>query len=337
MISSAGQRWSVCGRWRLRKRPRYAGSSSRLKRMLAGSELEALLDCSAEAVYVVDTDWSLVYANARALAYWGRDRTAVLGRNIWESFPQAVGSESHEAHIRAARERRPVTLAADSAVLAKPLTINILPVREGMAVIFRERTEDIVGDLNHRLKNMITTFRGLVSMSLGDDGSLREGKQNLLARIDAIGCASDVVFNRKAGDLAQLAQRCLEPFIPDASRLRLEGPAVQVSARLATTLAMVLHELATNALKHGALALPQGQIDCRWSFEDNKLTISWQERGGSAAAEPQRRGFGLRFLESAFGGHARMSFGEAGFAFTGALTAAPGELKVLDGPASGHY
>jgi PAS domain S-box-containing protein len=281
----------------------------------------AILRHCRDAIYVVDDQWTLVFANEAALSWWGRTAGSVIGANIWDAFPQAVGSAPYEAHLEAARERRHVTLTARSPVLGRVLEIAIEPLRSGLAVIFHEQAADVASELAHRIKNMIATFEGLVALSFGVDRPLAEARQQLLQRIGALSCTTDVVMNPAAGDLAMLARRCLAPFVPAApERLRIEGPPVTVGPTLATTLAMALHELATNALKHGALADGQGAVLCAWRREGDALVLSWQERGAGPAVAPARPGFGLRFLKVAFRRGVSLTFDDQGFGFEGRVT-----------------
>jgi len=96
----------------------------------------------------------------------------------------------------------------------------------------------------------------------------------------------------------------------------LEGPAVKLPARHALALGMVFHELATNAAKHGALTTSKGQVRISWALDPiqqrSALSLEWKERGGPETTEPERRGFGLRLIESTLRGEFQ---GEAVFDF----------------------
>ena len=87
-----------------------------------------------------------------------------------------------------------------------------------------------------------------------------------------------------------------------ADRLSMAGPAVALSPETAVSLSLVLHELATNASKYGALANHDGRIELTWAFEQDGLILTWRERDGPKVEAPTRRGFGSRLLSRAFSG-----------------------------------
>jgi two-component sensor histidine kinase len=97
---------------------------------------------------------------------------------------------------------------------------------------------------------------------------------------------------------------------------------------VALSLALVLHELATNALKYGALSVPGGRVRVRWSREGGKLRLTWREEGGPAVAPPTRRGFGSMLIERSvahnLGGTARLDFRPEGLAYEVELPLEPG-------------
>lgn len=103
------------------------------------------------------------------------------------------------------------------------------------------------------------------------------------------------------------------------SPITIEGPAVRISAKMALALAMVLHELCTNAAKYGALSVPGGRVDVRWRVDRNEapvLRLMWQETGGPTVVPPARRGFGTRLIERQvaleFGAEVALDFASTG-------------------------
>ncbi len=288
-------------------------------RLSAPAELGAILRHTSDAIYIVDHEWTLVYANETALAHWGQTAAGVLGLNIWSVFPQAVGSAAYEAHLAAARDRLPIALTARSPVLGKVLSIAIEPIRSGLAVIFREQTAEVASELVHRIKNMTAIFQGLVMLTFNGRTSVPEIKQRLLERVGALACATDVVVSPSTSDLLELISRCLAPYA-NAERLRVDAPRIPISPRVATTLAMALNELATNSLKHGALGTPDGVVACACHVEGGKLVLSWRESNAGPATAPASTGSGLRFLKAAFTGGATFAFGADGFVFEGTMT-----------------
>jgi two-component sensor histidine kinase len=116
----------------------------------------------------------------------------------------------------------------------------------------------------------------------------------------------------------------LQPYlINNPERVRMYGPKVPLPPRLAVVLAMILHEIATNAAKYGALSLPEGRIAVRWHLQRSArpiLRIEWRERDGPPVQEPERRGFGSRFIEGSVAaelrGTAKLAFERSGLVCT---------------------
>jgi PAS domain S-box-containing protein len=100
-----------------------------------------ILESISDAFYAVDHEWQFLYVNGKAEQSWGMRREDLIGRSIWDAFPQALGSVSHEAHLRAAQERTTVTFEAVSPVLNKPVWVCIYPSSTGLCVYFRDVTE----------------------------------------------------------------------------------------------------------------------------------------------------------------------------------------------------
>jgi two-component sensor histidine kinase len=100
-------------------------------------------------------------------------------------------------------------------------------------------------------------------------------------------------------ELSTIATQELAPYSEKSkTRVRIEGPQVLLEPDAAQTIAVILHELATNAAKYGALSTPNGQVDLKWSHEaDRRLHLCWTETGGPAVQEPTRKGFGRRVTE----------------------------------------
>lgn len=141
-------------------------------------------------------------------------------------------------------------------------------------------------------------------------------------------------------DLREVAERALSPFIGvDSARARLEGAPVWLQPGAALTMALVFHELATNAVKYGALSNETGWIELAWSLDttSNRLTLSWVETGGPAVAPPARKGFGSRLIERGLRGELRgsavMRYAATGFtcAMEASLPRSADMLSLLDG------
>jgi two-component sensor histidine kinase len=160
----------------------------------------------------------------------------------------------------------------------------------------------LINELNHRVKNMLATVQ---SVAMQTQRSTPEAfSERFEARLMALSRAHDLLTERQwAGiGLRELLNQVISPFASDAdSAIRIDGADHTLSARAALALAMVIHELATNAAKYGALSLPAGRIDLSWSIAPNNgtawLFLKWTEKDGPAVEAPTRRGFGSRLIE----------------------------------------
>jgi PAS domain S-box-containing protein len=213
------------------------------------------------------------------------------------------------------------------------LRISAAPVEgtgevEHAVVIVEDVTEDkqaeelrelLLRELNHRVRNLFGVIRTLV-MQGGSGGPEVEAYKNILTgRLDALVRAHSLAIDSRRGgiDLTTLAAHTLEPYAtgkPDA--IQIDGEPLPLEARHALSLSLILHELATNAVKYGALSAPEGTMRLTWrTLRDdtgNRVELAWVESGGPAVRPPERRGFGTKLIERAFsydlGGEAEIEF-----------------------------
>ena len=166
----------------------------------------------------------------------------------------------------------------------------------------------LVQELAHRARNMLGLVQSLATHTLADDPAARAYRDAFLGRLQALARAESLVFEDHAQriDLARLVPRALEPFVvdrPDA--VEVEGAALCLPARMGRILGLVLHELATNATKHGALSVPDGRVRLGWTIDEGdgppRVHLRWAEADGPAVAPPARQGFGTRLLATLVG------------------------------------
>ena len=162
----------------------------------------------------------------------------------------------------------------------------------------------LMGELNHRARNLFSLVLGLARVPVGEGRSARDYQSELVARIEALVEAHGLVFDSTAeggtpgegAHLRELAAAVLRP-LGDGERVGLHGPDARLGSRQALNAALLLHELGTNALKHGALGAPGGWVDLRWTLEGREVRLDWTERGGPPVRPPERRGFGSQLIE----------------------------------------
>ncbi|WP_374293607.1 HWE histidine kinase domain-containing protein [Sphingomonas sp.] len=167
-------------------------------------------------------------------------------------------------------------------------------------------------ELTHRVKNTLATVGAVVSQTLRDAPSLAEARQAVAGRIASLGTAHELLIQDEVEGAAigDIVARVLAPFIDrDGHRFSAEGPVIRLAPEITLALSMALYELATNAIKYGALAAPQGQVVIRWALcgagADRYFTFSWSEHDGPPVVPPARTGFGSRMIARVLGPHVR--------------------------------
>jgi two-component sensor histidine kinase len=150
-------------------------------------------------------------------------------------------------------------------------------------------------ELVHRIKNMLAGVQAIVGHSLRDQEGLLE---TVSARLIALGATNDLLVGseRQSAALREILVRELAPY--GISRSKLHGDDIDCPHSVAVVLALIVHELTTNAVKYGALSSPAGRIDIAWRIDAGQLALEWVETGGPPATAPTREGFGSKLLRS---------------------------------------
>ncbi|OLP53970.1 hypothetical protein BJF92_09475 [Rhizobium rhizosphaerae] len=207
------------------------------------------------------------------------------------------------------------------------LSVQILDITE------RRRAEEtqrlLMGELNHRVKNTLATVQAIASHTLRHVADPQDFAVTFSGRIQSLSKAHALLSatSWSGASLEELLREQLSLGSLDPTRFLAEGPAIQLKPQQALHLAMILHELATNAGKYGAHSVPEGQITLGWTLADERLDLVWRERGGPAMAEVTRKGFGTRLIQQsarAEGGDAEMQRDETGLTW---------RLRLILGPA----
>ncbi len=165
-----------------------------------------------------------------------------------------------------------------------------------------DRQELLIAELNHRVRNILALIRALVQRSRESAETLESFVTVLNGRIQSLARAHDQLTDDRWGPVALrgMIDSEFHAYLGDKQQERtsLAGPPVLVEPQALTVLALVVHELATNAAKYGALSDRHGAVDVRWELKpDNTLLLRWRERGGPPVHQPNRRGFGTTVIE----------------------------------------
>jgi two-component sensor histidine kinase len=192
------------------------------------------------------------------------------------------------------------------------------------AVEARRSARMLNAELAHRIQNTLAVTSAIVEQTFRAGHDADETRRRINERIAALGRAHALLTrtNWKAAPIETLVHEALAPHAAPA-QLRIEGPPLDIPAKKALSLSLALHELATNAVKYGALSIPAGRVGIEWRMtgagSDRGFEFTWIETNGPPAIEPREKGFGSRLLERIlphdFGGTSRLLYGPTGLRY----------------------
>jgi two-component sensor histidine kinase len=156
----------------------------------------------------------------------------------------------------------------------------------------------LLDELNHRVKNTLATVQSIAAQTLRSAPDMATARKSFEARLQALSKAHNMLSKRKWSDTELGALVCQELAAHGERRIEHGGPRVVLNPKASIALAMLIHELSTNAAKFGALSGADGKVAVSWRVaEDGELTFSWTESGGPVVSTPTHRGFGSRMIE----------------------------------------
>ena len=295
----------------------------------AETYLRLLIDSTADAIYCVDRDGATTLCNHAFLRMTGFKREEdVIGRRLHDvihhsrtdgtPYPKAecpiyqtaqTGTPAHRADedfFRADGQAFPVEywvrpiLRNGELVGAVCSFVDISERR-----LAEERQGLLLREMDHRVKNLFAIMAGVVSLSERSSETPRELAGTIQGRLGALASAHLLIragqpgaADRPTSSIGDLVRTILAPYRDSnagasGARATIEGPELTLGGESLTSLALVLHELATNAAKYGALSVPAGCIHVAWAVHGGRLLLDWQEKGGPAVnGAPSREGFG---------------------------------------------
>ena len=186
-----------------------------------------------------------------------------------------------------------------------------------------EREVELRLELNHRIKNILASVTSIFQMTRRGASTVEDLATDFIGRLQALSNVHTAVF--EAGgekvSLSSVVDLTVSPYNSDGlSRIHVGGPDVAISRNAATTIALCLHELITNAIKYGALSEKDGSVDVAWTISEDAVpvfSLKWLERDGPEVVEPTRQGYGTRYVRSAlgslFGSTPEIAFDRGGF------------------------
>ena len=303
--------------------------------------IRALVEGTPNGIVVVDEYGVIRTVNRSAETLFGYDRSQMLGQKIELLIPQA----KRAAHVAFRREfiqspeSRPMGAGRDLTAVRKdgtefPVEIGLNPVSRDhktavVATVIdiserkaaQGRQQFLVGELKHRSANLFSVIQSIASRTLGEKRTLAEAKQIFEGRLMALSRAHNMLAEAAwtGAPLAEIIKKELEAF---ADNVSVNGCELLVNTPAAQQFALIVHELATNASKYGALSAARGKITIEGKIErvngEQIFAMAWRESGGPRVRKPRRRGFGSTILVDgarSFGRHADLRFEPQGLSY----------------------
>ena len=299
-----------------------------------------LVNNSRDFIAMCDLSGRLLYVNEAGLALVGLDDMAAVRNlsiedflfaedraSIVEEFLPDVLREGHgtiEIRFRHFATDEPIWMSYSVFTLRseddRPVGFATISQNIDARKQDDNRMELLIDELNHRVRNTLAIVNAIATQTMKHTPSVEEFRRAFGGRITALAKTHTLLATKRwsASTLHELIVQQLEPYTrdrPDA--VRIAGPRLLVNPKQALTLSLVMHELAANAAKYGALSVPTGRVEIGWRIEPGRsLRLSWQEVGGPRVTPPSRRGFGSQLIEfniaHEFGGEAKLDYRPAG-------------------------
>jgi len=281
--------------------------------------LAAIVEGSEDAIISKNLNGIIQTWNAGATRLFGYSAEEVIGQSVTILIPPdrmdeepMILAQIHVGkrveHFETKRRRK------DGSLIDISLTIS--PVRNGNGVIVgaskiarditerltaQEQQQLLMGEMRHRVKNLFALANAIVSISRKSAANDSDVIENVQARLSALARAHELILsdrllgpdNDQHVALLGLVQRILEPYMEDR-RISIRGHDFNVGGKAVTNLALLLHELTTNAAKYGSLSVSEGRIDVLVTEEGDRVCLVWRETDGPAPSSGSTKGFGSR-------------------------------------------
>jgi PAS domain S-box-containing protein len=279
--------------------------------------LASIVESSNDAIITMNLDGFISSWNKSAEQLFGYTAEEVVGKHITIYIPLERHDEERTILARIKNGERidhyeTVRQHKDGRLIDISLTVSPIENAQGKIVgaskIARDITErrrndehiiTLAGEAQHRTKNILATVQATVNLSHSDtpDGL----KRAIEGRIQALANVHDLLVKScwAGAELSSIAAQELAPYLGRGEgRARIDGPHILLSPNTAQSIAVTLHELATNAAKYGSLSTPRGQVEITWiRAPEGMLILHWTESGGPPAKKPTRKGFGTTVIE----------------------------------------
>ena len=309
---------------------------------LAAEQLAAIVSSSTDAIVSVDKDGVIITANRAFTDIFQYEPAELAGARLVdlivpEEFKQQFTEKLKQAGRRQVksqivRRRRKdgkfIELSLSTAAIhdeAGELTA-ISAIYRDVAPLMRaaEHIEFLLREVNHRSKNMLAVVQAVARQTARLAETPELFIESFMARLAAIASSHDLLVSRdwRGVQIVDLTRSQFSQLDPDArARISVEGDFIEINPRAAESYGLALHELSTNAARHGALSDPTGSVELRFELdpESKDYILTWRERGGPAVGKPKRAGFGhsvlTRMAPLAIHGESALDFAPDGIAY----------------------
>ena len=293
---------------------------------LESERLAAIVLSSDDAIISKTLEGRITSWNAGATRIFGYEASEMIGQSIFRIIPPELQGEEYEILARLQRGGRidhyeTVRVAKDGRRIDVSLTVSPLHDRSGKVIgaskvgrdiTDRKRAEKLqrvlTEELSHRVKNTLATVQAIASQSLMRAKSSGDFVSGFAGRLQALANAHTLLTRTQmqGADVMALVGEQVLIGAANGDKISCSGPSLMLDPQTAVHLALVLHELATNARKYGSLSVPSGRLSVTWEMRSNggcSLLLSWKESDGPEVSAPRTHGFGRALIDQTVRSH----------------------------------
>lgn len=272
--------------------------------------LDDFFENGAIGLHIVGPDGAILRANKAELALLGYTAEEYVGRHIgdFHADPDTIADILARLGRGEVLDKYPARLKTKSGDIKHVLISSSVFFDEAghfrntrcftVDVTERIQAEEekqlLMDELSHRVKNTFAAVQAIAAQTLRSAGADLETFQN---RLMALSRAHDMLLQKDwtGATMRPLVEKVLR-IEAEGQRFEIDGPDVSIGPKAALSLSLLLHEMATNAVKYGALSADNGRVEVSWRLSDELFEVDWREVGGPPACEPHEKGFGSRLI-----------------------------------------
>ena len=303
-------------------------------------QFRTLADAMPQLVWMGDTDGRIFWSNRGLSEFSAMPAGAIPGRSWLEVLRSDAGGEQWATSLRTGEPFEMELSLCGREGQCRPFLTRIVPLRDTSGVLYRwigthididelKGREDhirlIADEVAHRSKNLLAVVMVIARHTARQTDDVDDYIDRLDARLAALAHCNDLLIKDSwyGASFGELVEGQLRPFGEvNQGRIDAAGPPIVLGPDAVQHLGLALHELATNALKHGALAGAEGRVSIHWAIDAQaeRIQVHWSESGGATVTPPQRRGFGRVVIEEvvprALKGSGRLDYAPEGLRWT---------------------